>query len=304
MTRFTWWLMPALLAACGCAPALVQTAGSGALYALDHSLESLVQPDPGTHEAIPPTAQLPDERGPQRPDEEAPSEQTAEQFADPEGEEIADEPQDAEPTAVEPSPSDAGAEAAPHDEERQTAAPEEIEGRFVTPEDVAAPPANVEAPYKPERAETEFNRLGRRIGQISVDIRPDQGDLPPDPARTEFAQQGIEEPIEWQQPGDILCSYTPWTFCFRPLYFEEVNLERYGEHHGLLQPAISGTQFFATVAILPYKMKVRPPRSCVCSNGFSRCGDCPLPGYGKWYWRWDAAAVQAAAVTGFVYILP
>jgi hypothetical protein len=58
------------------------------------------------------------------------------------------------------------------------------------------------------------------------------------------------------------------------------------------------------VALLPYKMRVRPPRSCVCSNGFSRVGDCPPPGYGECVWRWDAALVEAAAVTGFVFILP
>ena len=51
-------------------------------------------------------------------------------------------------------------------------------------------------------------------------------------------------------------------------------------------------------------MTVRPPRSCQCSNGFSRPGDCPLPGYGRREFRLDASLIEAAAVAGVVYILP
>jgi hypothetical protein len=63
-------------------------------------------------------------------------------------------------------------------------------------------------------------------------------------------------------------------------------------------------KFFGSIAALPYKMTVRRPRSCECSNGFSRCGDCPLPGYGRREVRLDASLIEAAAVAGVVYILP
>ena len=99
-------------------------------------------------------------------------------------------------------------------------------------------------------------------------------------------------------------AYSPWTICYRPLYFEEVALERYGASHGILQPAISGAHFFGSVVALPYKMTVRPPRSCECSNGFSRPGTCPLEGYGKHELRADAALVEAAVVASIVIALP
>ena len=99
-------------------------------------------------------------------------------------------------------------------------------------------------------------------------------------------------------------AYSPWTICYRPLYFEEIALERYGASHGILQPAISGAHFFGSVVALPYKMTVRPPRSCECSNGFSRPGDSPLDGYGQHVLRADAALVEAAIVAGIVIALP
>ena len=37
-------------------------------------------------------------------------------------------------------------------------------------------------------------------------------------------------------------SYSPWTICYRPLYFEEIDLERYGCSAGFVQPALSGAR--------------------------------------------------------------
>lgn len=51
-------------------------------------------------------------------------------------------------------------------------------------------------------------------------------------------------------------------FCYRPLYFEELNVERYGRHHGHLQPLLSGVHFFASVPALPYKMTEHHPCTC------------------------------------------
>ncbi len=45
--------------------------------------------------------------------------------------------------------------------------------------------------------------------------------------------------------------------CHSPLYFEDVNLERYGHTHGpLLEPLVQSAHFFANIAVLPYKMGV------------------------------------------------
>ncbi len=174
--------------------------------------------------------------------------------------------------------------------------PREIPGEVI-----ATPRADAFAPHTDEAA---IDRFTRRLVDVPLDIRPTEGIMPGDPAATKFAESATMDPREFHQVPGIVCSCTPWTICFRPLYFEEVALERYGDKARCIQPAISGVRFFSNVALLPYKMRVRPPRSCVCSNGFSRVGDCPPPGYGECVWRWDAAAIQVAAVTGFVFILP
>ncbi len=160
------------------------------------------------------------------------------------------------------------------------------------------------SPFKSGGEDEDADRFGRHLSDVMLDIRPTEGVMPTDVAAEIFEQQAITDPRQTHEGPGILCSYTPWTICFRPLYFEEVALERYGEKRRFLQPAASGVQFLKNIALLPYKMRVRPPRSCVCSNGFSRIGDCPPPGYGECVWRWDAAIIEAAAVTGFVFILP
>jgi hypothetical protein len=53
-------------------------------------------------------------------------------------------------------------------------------------------------------------------------------------------------------------------FCYHPLYFEDANLERCGYSQGcLLQSGISGFQFYANVALLPFKMLCLHPCSYV-----------------------------------------
>ncbi len=50
--------------------------------------------------------------------------------------------------------------------------------------------------------------------------------------------------IQWKASG----------LCHKPLYFEEVQLERYGHEIGpILQPLVSTAHFFGNIAVLPYK---------------------------------------------------
>lgn len=93
--------------------------------------------------------------------------------------------------------------------------------------------------------------------------------------------------------------------CHKPLYFEDVPLERYGHTHGMfVQPFISGAHFFATIPMLPYKMGVHHPTECLYPLGYYRPGSCapklmyplPLSARGVLY--------QGAASTGLVFLLP
>jgi hypothetical protein len=91
----------------------------------------------------------------------------------------------------------------------------------------------------------------------------------------------------------------------KPLYFEEVALERYGHTAGpIWQPVISSGHFFANIAVMPYKMGIHPMTECQYALGYYRPGNCapwqlpavPLSGRGALY--------QAKVVTGSVFLLP
>ena len=62
-------------------------------------------------------------------------------------------------------------------------------------------------------------------------------------------------------------------FVHRPLYFEETQLERYGNRLPL-QSIRSGLHFFSTIPILPYKMGADHPNECQYTYGTYRPGDC------------------------------
>ena len=192
---------------------------------------------------------------------------------------------------VMPGPSDA--------EPRLTPAKEEIP----TPQPDSAPDV------LPGASDDDQDRFARQVTDVPLDIRPPQGALPPDLA-ADKADENLAQP--WGPRGVcardmhelIICACTPWTIGYRPLYFEDIPLERYGRTAGIVQPGVSAVRFFCTLPLLPYKMTVRPPRSCQWSNGFSRLGDQPPPGYGAMFLRLDAAAVEAAVMAGLFLALP
>ena len=91
----------------------------------------------------------------------------------------------------------------------------------------------------------------------------------------------------------------------KPLYFEDVALERYGHSAGpVWQPVLSSGHFFANIAVLPYKMGIHPMSECQYALGYYRPGNCapwqipavPLSGRG--------ALMQAGVVTGMAGLLP
>jgi hypothetical protein len=103
--------------------------------------------------------------------------------------------------------------------------------------------------------------------------------------------------------GQTCFEWKASALCHKPLYFEEVGLERYG-HAVVLQPAVSAARFFATVPLLPYEMGMRPPWECVYPLGHYRPGSCapyyipPVPVSLR------GGLMEAGVVTGLVYIIP
>ena len=134
-------------------------------------------------------------------------------------------------------------------------------------------PLRVEGPIysKPNDSVCATEVEHRPITSLSTNIACSAGALPADCAQAKF-----DVIAEASDPGAPLRTWAhvayPWEasyLCHRPLYFEEVNLERYGymccDHRSkaipaaIVQPVLSGAHFFATVPILPYKMVVEPP---------------------------------------------
>jgi hypothetical protein len=91
-------------------------------------------------------------------------------------------------------------------------------------------------------------------------------------------------PAECPLPGDdnAFRDFTMLTFtwtasgqCHKPLYFENVALERYGHSAGpIKQHFWSAAHFFGSVLILPYNMGVYPANECRYALGYYEPGDC------------------------------
>jgi hypothetical protein len=70
-------------------------------------------------------------------------------------------------------------------------------------------------------------------------------------------------------------SWASPAFCYKPLYFEQINLERYGIGYSCPTNAlVSGGKFFADATLLPVKIFKTHPHSCECTLGHRRPGDC------------------------------
>jgi hypothetical protein len=148
------------------------------------------------------------------------------------------------------------------------------------------------------------------IQQISLDITPpaifddSQAQLPPPP---NYAAEALPL-LAQQQPftrGDIIdygCDLHPampaLNFCYQPLYFEEVNLERYGRSYGIFQPVVSAVHFYSSVHTLPYCLFAQPARRCTYHAHWT------LPGYripGKEHQRVPVSGLGGAAQLGVAY---
>jgi hypothetical protein len=148
-----------------------------------------------------------------------------------------------------------------------------------------------------------------RLKPIDAVVLPSplMGNLPaPDFAEERFAR----EPREVQGPGATrawtmsLFSWEAPALCHRPLYFEDENLERYGQSFGLVQPAVSAGRFAGRALALPYQMGAFPAHECVYTLGKGKPGS-----YMPYYlYRPPVSArgaiYQAGAVTGLSFIVP
>jgi hypothetical protein len=166
---------------------------------------------------------------------------------------------------------------------------------------IVEPPAAMPKPATP--AEPCAAAAEKPLGQLGIDIALPSGQLPADLGAVCLASLNTSPAIRsWPTycyQWDATCLY------HRPLYFEEINLERYGYGCGCcLQPAASAAHFFATVPALPYCIAVECPHECVYTLGHYRPGSCPP---WRWHWPpcdWLAASSEAGVLTGMIFLIP
>lgn len=204
--------------------------------------------------------------------------------------------------ASQPLPLDDSADAQPLGEEEEPGLgfqrfSEEPFGTYSQDRSLEAERARAEETCKEALAVLERDRistidLGIRVpGEVGVDF-PFECSL----------DTGEYEPRAW---SGTTFMWKASALCHKPLYFENVALERYGHSWGWhLQPFVSAAHFFTTVPILPYKMGLTPPNECIYALGYYRPGNCapyliePLGTHPR------AVVWQAGAIVGAAAIVP
>ncbi len=147
------------------------------------------------------------------------------------------------------------------------------------PLEIAASDVYYQAANNQSGKETELNDLignwpRRSIQEARIDIREEQPIAPKDRS---FELASSAPQSDWTQfyaPPKVFAWAAP-NIRYRPLYFEDVALERYGQTCGPhRQPWKSSFHFFNSLVLSPLKVVHDPPFSCDYPLGFCRPGDC------------------------------
>ena len=128
-------------------------------------------------------------------------------------------------------------------------------------------PANSEAAPADRLKPIDDVRLPQaNAGPMPQDLAAERfGMIPP-----EFQPTGLSRPWTW-----TVRTWESPAFCYRPLYFNDDSLERYGYAHGWKQPAVSTAKASGRLLALPALMVAMPPHDCVYPPQRSRPGTCP-----------------------------
>jgi hypothetical protein len=147
-------------------------------------------------------------------------------------------------------------------------------------------------PYGPDqgfRVESEATWKERLRREARKGPNPRELVFPEDPvvSTAVFGVRNWEPMATFTEPAYV---------CYHPLYFEQINSERYGWDVGVFHPLLSAGIFYFDWVILPYKIAAEPWCRCECSAGLALPGDhVPLvwngPGFSP-----AGAAAEAVAI--------
>ena len=180
--------------------------------------------------------------------------------------------------------------------------------RNLTPDDNRSEPpfasADASAPTSCEQDKRECEAALTKLRNTTLDKLSIDIDV--------SGQEGTTFPCECPLTGEFdgrkwACTTFTWKaslLCHKPLYFEEVALERYGHSlNPLIGPLWSGVHFFLVIPTLPYQMSLAPPNECQYILGYYRPGNCapyllpPVP------LSVEAALIEGASVAAGFAIL-
>jgi len=155
-------------------------------------------------------------------------------------------------------------------------------------------------------SEAAAAEMAAPVRRAALDIRPTEGKLPENKAQQILADEASDGPALlserlWPQTTYM---WKAAAVSHRPLRFQDDNLERYGHHHGIFEPAISAAKFFGRIPLMPYMVGATPCDECQYPLGYYRPGDCvPLHRtHPKLSVR--GAAYQATASAGGMLLIP
>jgi hypothetical protein len=173
------------------------------------------------------------------------------------------------------------------------------------PQPLPPPAGAAEAPKDPCAAVA-----AKPLNQLGINIAEPAGKLPTDLAAPCWDQINGQDNASASRCWTVF-SYNWEAACFyhNPLYFEEVNLERYGYQCGdrcwccscgrecCLQPAVSAAHFFGTIPALPYCIAAECPCDRVYTLGHYRPGDC-----NPWRYNWPPCDPWAGLAAGGFWV--
>jgi hypothetical protein len=125
---------------------------------------------------------------------------------------------------------------------------------------------------------TQSDHWNRSIGELSANITESPGEAQPtDYSIRLFARGVVERTGDMDDRPASLFMWAPPVLYHWPLYFEDAQLERYGQTYSpTFQPVFSGVRFLTDFTLVPLQMLLDPPFSCVTNLGYYRPGS-PLP---------------------------
>lgn len=107
---------------------------------------------------------------------------------------------------------------------------------------------------------------------------------------------------EW---ASSVAGWTAPEFYTRPLYFEQINFERYETAApAWTRPALSYAQFLSTIPVLPYKLGANEPTDRMYTVGHYPYGQV-APTHANWgKLSKRGILLQGAATTGLIFVIP